>query len=70
MATMNFSPKAILGKTITVTTTENLGLPYPVFHELTGEVVFVTYDVSGESICLSEHGYLDLSKIEIIRIGG
>lgn len=68
MANMNISPKAILGKTVTVTTTENLGLPYPVFHELTGEVVSVTYDVSGQSICLSEHGYLDLTKVEIVRI--
>lgn len=68
MANMNISPKAILGKTVTVTTTENLGLPYPVFHELTGEVVSVTYDVSGQSICLSEHGYLDLNKIEIVEI--
>lgn len=68
MATMNISPKAILGKTVTVTTTENLGLPYPVFHELTGEVVSVTYDVSGQSICLSEHGFFDLKTIEITEI--
>lgn len=68
MATLNVTPKAILGKYISVVLVHELGLPYTAYHEFSGEVISVCYDADCTSICIGEHGYFDLSTIEITKI--
>lgn len=68
MATLNVTPKAILGKQVSVNLVIDLNQVYPFYQQISGEVISVCYDADCTSICIGEHGYFDLSEIEITEI--